>query len=97
MARGLGGGPEGVEDALALVAELLGVEAVVVAAGADQLGVGAHLDDAAVLAAVHDFAGSEAQFDDITLVLVRREPQAPEREIPMIEPRPGRIPGRAAL
>jgi len=52
---------------------------------------------AAVLAAVHDFAGSEAQFDDITLVLVRREPQAPEREIPMIEPRPGRIPGRAAL
>jgi len=62
-----------------------------------QAGQPAAQTQAALLAALHDFAGSEAQFDDITLMVIRREPQAPEREIPPVEPRPGRLPGRAAL
>ena len=62
-----------------------------------QAGQPAAETQAALLAALHDFGGGEAQFDDITLVVVRREPQTPEREIPVVEPRPGRLPGRAAL
>jgi len=51
---------------------------------------------AAILAALHDFSGSEAQFDDITLVVVHREPQTPERRSER-GATTRRLPGRAAL
>ncbi len=44
---------------------------------------GAHALVEAVLAAIDDFTGGAAQYDDMTLVAVRRQPTLPEEAIPV--------------
>ena len=44
---------------------------------------GAHALIEAILAAIDEFTGGAAQYDDMTLVAIRRQPTLPEEAIPV--------------